>query len=255
MDRIAELTASMVEINAGMPGLTQHLLKVHGFARTIGALEGLDAWTQETLELAALTHDIGIKICLERDGRCTGPMQEAEGPPAARPLLERLGVEEAMIDRVCYLIGHHHTYDAIDGADYQILVEADSLVNLFEGEQNVEAKRAALRNIFRTGTGKRLFAAQFPEAWRYEFDAVIHGADDMDAAYMELPFDVKAAFGKSRAPVHALFDGVPYDGSLVRMGTPCHIIGIRKDIRAQIGKQAGDTVHVVLWPRETAKKS
>jgi len=83
----------------------------------------------------------------------------------------------------------------------------------------------------------------------YEFDAKIKKNPDMDAAYVEIPFDVKQAFGKSRVPVHATFDGENYDGQLVKMGAPCHIIGIRKDIRAKIGKQPGDTVHVTLRER------
>ena len=86
-------------------------------------------------------------------------------------------------------------------------------------------------------------------ARRYEFDALLHRVDDMDAAYVEFPFDVRKEFGKGRVKVHTLFDGVPYEGSLVRMKTPCHIIGVRKDIRAKIGKQPGDTVHVVIWER------
>ena len=84
----------------------------------------------------------------------------------------------------------------------------------------------------------------------FEFDAVIHKNPDMDAAYVEVPFDVMAAFGKGRVPVHATFDGEPYDGQVVRMGTPCHIIGIRKEVRARIGKQPGDSVHVTLRERE-----
>ena len=83
-----------------------------------------------------------------------------------------------------------------------------------------------------------------------EFDAVIVKNPDMDAAYIEIPFDVKARYGKGRVAVHAEFDGYPYDGQLVRMGTPCHILGIRKDIRAAIYKQPGDTVHVRLSERK-----
>ena len=67
---------------------------------------------------------------------------------------------------------------------------------------------------------------------------------------MEFPLDVRAEFGKGRVKVHAEFDGVPYDGSLVRMGTPGHIIGVKKEIREQLGKQPGDSVRVVLWERE-----
>lgn len=84
----------------------------------------------------------------------------------------------------------------------------------------------------------------------YEFDAVIQKVPDQDAAYVEIPFDVREVFGKGRVPVHATFDGEPYDGSVVRMGLPCHIIGVRKDIRAKIGKQPGDMVRVTLRERE-----
>lgn len=87
----------------------------------------------------------------------------------------------------------------------------------------------------------------------YEFDALIQTVEGIDGAYVDIPFDVKKEFGKGRVPVHATFDGEPYDGSVVRMGTPNHIIGIRKDIRARIGKQPGDIVHITLTERETKK--
>ena len=80
----------------------------------------------------------------------------------------------------------------------------------------------------------------------YSFDAVILKNPDMDAAYVKIPFDVQAEFGKSRVRVHVTFDGEPYDGQLVKMGTPYHIIGMRKDIRQKIGKQPGDTVKITL---------
>lgn len=83
----------------------------------------------------------------------------------------------------------------------------------------------------------------------YKFTATIMKVPDIDGAYIEIPFDVKEEFGKGRVPVHATFDGEPYDGSIVKMGTPCHIIGIRKDIRAKINKQPGDTIKVTLKER------
>ena len=82
----------------------------------------------------------------------------------------------------------------------------------------------------------------------YEFDTVILKVPDIDGAYIEFPYDVKEEFGKGRVKVYATFDGEPYVGSLVRMGTPCHIIGIRKDIR-EINKQPGDIVHVTIRER------
>ena len=88
----------------------------------------------------------------------------------------------------------------------------------------------------------------------YEFEAVLKKVPDLDGAYVEVPFDVKAEFGKGRVAVHATFDGEPYDGSLVRMQTPCHIIGVTKAIRAKIDKQPGDVIAVTLRersPKET----
>ena len=83
----------------------------------------------------------------------------------------------------------------------------------------------------------------------YAFDAVIQKVTDIDGAYVQIPFDVKAEFGKGRVKVHATFDGVAYDGSLVRMDTPGHILGMRKEIRAKLGKAPGDPVHVTLRER------
>jgi len=89
----------------------------------------------------------------------------------------------------------------------------------------------------------------------YEFEAEIKKVPDMDGAYVEIPFDVRAEFGKGRVKVSATFNGEPYDGSVVNMGVKnsdgsvCYIIGMRKDIRAKIGKQAGDTIKVTIRQR------
>lgn len=84
---------------------------------------------------------------------------------------------------------------------------------------------------------------------RYTFEAVLQKMPDIDGAYVEIPFDVQKEFGKGRVKVSAAFDGVPYEGSLVRMGTPFHIIGVRKEIRAAIQKQPGDRITVTLQER------
>lgn len=89
----------------------------------------------------------------------------------------------------------------------------------------------------------------------YEFDAVIQTVEDQDGAYLAFPYDVRQEFGRGRVKVHATFDGVSYDGSVVNMGVTnpdgsvCYIIGVRKDIRAQIGKQPGDSVRVTVRER------
>jgi hypothetical protein len=91
----------------------------------------------------------------------------------------------------------------------------------------------------------------------YEYDAVIQVSEvGKGGAYVPFPYDVRAEFGKGRVKVHATFDGEPYDGSVVNMGVKnaggsvCYIIGIRKDIRAKIGKQPGDTVKITIKERE-----
>lgn len=83
----------------------------------------------------------------------------------------------------------------------------------------------------------------------YEFSAEIKKVPDIDGAYVEIPFDVKEVFKKGRVAVTATFDGVEYNGQIVKMGTPCHIIGVRKDIRKIINKQAGDTIFVTIKER------
>lgn len=83
----------------------------------------------------------------------------------------------------------------------------------------------------------------------YEFEAEIKKVPDIDGAYVEFPYDVKEEFGKGRVKVRATFDGYEYDGSLVRMKTPCHIIGLKKDIRKAINKQPGDVVSVTITER------
>ena len=146
----------MFAFNAGDVKRIQHLMKVHRFAQLIGRMEGLDEHTQTVLECAALVHDIGIRPAEAKYGSCTGKLQEQEGPAYARPMLEELGLDPADVDRICYLVGHHHTYTGIDGADYQILVEADFLVNLYEDGVGPEGIRHARDAIFRTKAGLAL---------------------------------------------------------------------------------------------------
>ena len=88
-------------------------------------------------------------------------LAEMEGPGEARTMLTALSWPQEVIDRVCYLVGHHHTYDNIDGMDYQILVEADFLVNLFEDGSTPDMQKNVFIRNFRTEGGKRLFRLMF----------------------------------------------------------------------------------------------
>lgn len=88
----------------------------------------------------------------------------------------------------------------------------------------------------------------------YEYRAVIEPASK-GGAYVRFPYDIRKEFKKGRVKVHATFDGKAYEGSIVNMGVKnedgsiCYIIGIRKEIRNQIGKQVGDSVAVTITER------
>lgn len=159
--QLDDLCDKMIAYNKGDAKRIQHFIKVHELARLIGVQEELDDTSLFILEAAAYTHDIGIRVAEEKYGRCDGKLQEKEGPILAQHMLSDLGFDNYMIERICYLIGHHHTYNHIDGADYQILVEADFLVNLFEDDEGDRARRKAFHKIFRTKSGRRLFYLMF----------------------------------------------------------------------------------------------
>lgn len=158
---ISSLIDEMIAYDKGDPRRIQHFMKVHDFARTIGQLEGLDEQTLYILESAAVVHDIGIHVCEEKYGSCEGKLQEKEGPALAKEMLERLGYEQEVINRICYLVGHHHTYTNITGIDYQILVEADFLVNMYEDGVSPDAVRKAYQNIFKTESGRKICRNMF----------------------------------------------------------------------------------------------
>lgn len=146
----------MTAFDSGDTRRIQHLVKVHGFARTIGILEGLDEETQLILEAAALVHDIAILPCEAELGRCDGQVQEQYGPLYARAVLKDLNFDPKVLERVCWLVGHHHTYTGIEEMDHRILVEADFLVNLCEECAGEQAVRQAYERIFRTEAGRAL---------------------------------------------------------------------------------------------------
>lgn len=161
MELLDRLFAAMIAWNDGDPRRIQHFIKVHSLARLIGLQEGLDARTLFVLEAAAYVHDIGIRPSEKKYGMNTGRTQEEEGPAPARAMLGGLGFPPDVTERVCELVGCHHTYRGIDAADWQILVEADFLVNLFEDGASPEAVKSAYGRVFRTESGRTLCSAMF----------------------------------------------------------------------------------------------
>lgn len=153
MKQVGNVIYAMIEYYAGDIKRINHFLKVYGFAKAIGENEKLSENVQEILEITAVVHDIGIKVSEEKYNSSAGTYQQIEGPSIAQKMLKELGFEDELIERVCFLIGHHHTYTDIVGLDYQILVEADFLVNLFEDGVSESGISHAKKTIFKTVTG------------------------------------------------------------------------------------------------------
>lgn len=156
-----ELMLKMIEFDAGDAKRIQHFIKVASLCRTIGVGEGMTGPELLTLEAAGIVHDIGIHPAEKKYGCNTGKYQEELGPEPARNMLAEVGFAEDICERVAWLVGHHHTYTNIDSLDYQALVEADFLVNLFEDSAAEHAITSARDKIFRTSTGKALLHNMF----------------------------------------------------------------------------------------------
>ena len=157
-----DLIIRMTEFNKGDPKRIQHFVKVYEFSHVIGIKEGLDEKTQSILDIASILHDIGIRPSEEKYGRCDGKLQEIEGPAYARNLLSEFnGISKETTDRGCFLIAHHHTYDQVDNIDYQILLEADFLVNALEDSLDKTAIISFRDKIFKTKTGIHLINTMF----------------------------------------------------------------------------------------------
>lgn len=139
-----------------------HALKVHAFATLIGSCESVDNRLLEIISYTALLHDIGIHEAERKYNSTAGNYQQIEGPPIARKILGDLGIAGDIIDRVCFITANHHTYPKIDGIDFQILVEADFLVNIYEDEMKPEAIESINTKIFRTDAGKDLLKSLYP---------------------------------------------------------------------------------------------
>ncbi len=143
----------------------EHFLKVWAFAKTIGEQEKLDAHTLQILELAAVVHDIACPICREKYGNTDGKKQELESPPLVEDFfaeyLRNAQVSAQDAERISWLVAHHHTYTNVDGLDYQILLEADFLVNAGESAYSDSAIESAKKNVFKTSAGTRLLELIF----------------------------------------------------------------------------------------------
>ena len=158
---IAEIMKKMIDFSDRNIHDIDHFIRVWTYAKTIGELESLDAETQYILEVSAITHDIACPLCREKYGSTNGKHQETEGAPMVRDFLRDTGLTDAQIDRVAFLVGHHHTFTDVCGKDYQILLEADYIANASENGYERRSVENFIHKIMRTESGKALAKAVF----------------------------------------------------------------------------------------------
>ncbi len=151
---ISEIIVKMVGYSNGNCHDINHFLKVYAYAKTIAECERVSDEEQQIVEIAAVIHDIACPLCREKYGNTNGKYQETEGVILASEFLKDAGLTEKTAERIVFLVGHHHTLQGVDGIDYQILIEADYLVNANEAGYSKANIQNALANIFKTETGK-----------------------------------------------------------------------------------------------------
>jgi len=130
-----------------------HALKVYGFANCIARREKLPDNETRIVDLASILHDIGIPEAEKKYNSSAGHYQEMEGPVIASDLLSEFSLDSETVDRICFIVGNHHSYQKIDGVDFRIVVEADFLVNIYEDEIPAGMVTSIREKYFQTQTG------------------------------------------------------------------------------------------------------
>ena len=161
MMTIAQIMEKMIAFSEGNIHDITHLSCVWTYAKTIGELEGLDADTQFILEVAAITHDIACPLCRVKYGNTNGKNQEKESAALIAEFFKDSDLPQDFTDRISFLVSHHHTIDQIDGIDYQIIIEADYLVNADESHFSGHNIKNMYDKVFKTETGKFLLCSMY----------------------------------------------------------------------------------------------
>ena len=153
---IADITLKMIDFYKGNHHNINHFLKVHAYARTLGEKELATREERDVLEVAAILHDIAIPYCIATYGHAKGPFQEREGVPMAKEFLGEFGLPDAFVEKIAWLVGHHHTITGVTMPEHRLLLEADYLVNADEGNAPREQIEAAMATFFESETGKAM---------------------------------------------------------------------------------------------------
>ena len=158
---IPQIMEKMIRLSNGNIHDIEHFVKVWACAKTIGEMENLDPETQFLLEAEAITHDIACPACREKYGNANGKLQEKESPALIAAFFSDTDLTGPQTERVSFVVSHHHTYEGVDGPDWQILLEADYVVNASENGCSGANIRQFLETQAKTETGKRLIREVF----------------------------------------------------------------------------------------------
>jgi hypothetical protein len=140
-----------------------HAFKVLHYAELIMDGERVQEEMRKVITITAILHDVGIKAAEQKYNSVAGHYQEIEGPPIARAIMLRHGEPPEVMDRVAYIIGGHHTAAKNDGLDFQIIWEADLLVNIEEDglAKGADKLQRIIDKNFLTVTGKSIAYKQY----------------------------------------------------------------------------------------------
>lgn len=166
IDKIYIIAQKMIDYSNKNMHDINHFLKVFGFAQIIAKNEGLNKEQLNTLLISALLHDIACPLCREKYGNTNGVYQEKEGEILAREFLnsadiKKLSLKKETVERAVFIVGHHHSPKASNGLDFDILLEADFLVNANESNFSSAVIKNAYNNLFKTKTGKGLLKSMY----------------------------------------------------------------------------------------------
>ena len=158
---ISQIMLDMIEYFQNDARRINHALKVYGYAVAISSCEQLSDNEKYIIELSSILHDIGIKVSEQKYNSSAGKYQEIEGPEIASQIMKNRNIDAEIMNRICYLIGNHHSYNKINGLDFQILVEADFLVNIYEDDMDKASITSILNKYFKTKAGIRIIESLY----------------------------------------------------------------------------------------------
>ena len=158
---VPQIMEKMIRTSFGNIHDIEHFVKVWSYAKMIGELENLDSETQFVLEAEAIVHDIACPTCREKYGNANGKLQEKESPALISAFFSGTDLTESQVKRVSFVVAHHHTYEGVDGLDWQILLEADYIVNASENEYSKDNLLKFLETQATTKSGKSLIRDMF----------------------------------------------------------------------------------------------